>query len=55
MESGASKWSQELEGEKPPLLGVCWPDGAGETVRMGVNGGEEGIRTLDTGLPRITV
>jgi hypothetical protein len=26
-----------------------------ETVRTGDNGGEEGIRTLDTGLPRITV
>jgi hypothetical protein len=31
------------------------PAGAGETVGIEVNGGEEGIRTLDTGLPRITV
>ena len=31
------------------------PSGAGETVRMGGNGGEEGIRTLDRGLPPITV
>ena len=31
------------------------PAEAEETVVMGVNGGEEGIRTLDTGLPRITV
>jgi hypothetical protein len=26
-----------------------------ETFRIGHNGGEEGIRTLDTGYPRITV
>jgi hypothetical protein len=31
------------------------PSQGSETVRMGSNGGEEGIRTLDTSCPRITV
>jgi hypothetical protein len=45
---GAALGSQELCGKSPPLLAIFWPGRAGETVRIEVNGGEEGIRTLDT-------
>jgi hypothetical protein len=47
--------SQELWPKRLRLLGFLRPATAAETVRIGHNGGEEGIRTLDTGLPRITV
>ena len=35
----AAKGSQELYGKSPPLLGFLAPAGAGETVRIGGNGG----------------
>jgi hypothetical protein len=40
--------SQELYGERLPILGVLGSGRAGEAVRIGDDGGEEGIRIQGT-------
>jgi hypothetical protein len=51
----AAAGSHELWPKTLRKLGFWRPDSAGETIRTGDNGGEEGIRTLDTIYHRITV
>ena len=46
----AATGSQELCEKSPPLLGFSDPAGAGETVRIGGNGGGKEIRTHGTAL-----
>jgi hypothetical protein len=45
---GREQIVRSLERKARRYWAFSGPVGAGETVRMGVNGGEEGIRTLNT-------